>query len=162
VKNYIRIFENLKCFHAFVKHVLLPYMTPQRRQVYEKFNQKIRMNQNIGIVSMIERNLLYNLHYSVFSSRLILEGTAVKSILHQTLHSAPTNLSTQLVSQPDNSIQFYRDLKRIVKLVTLTILVLNYSMLRSISTEVRVKYYQCVLYIKNVHVCMVFCSTYVM
>jgi hypothetical protein len=47
--------------------------------LFEKFDQKSGMNQNGGLSSSIEKNLLYKMHQLVFPPTLILEGATVET-----------------------------------------------------------------------------------
>jgi hypothetical protein len=53
-----------------------------RGQLFENFDQKNGMNQNGGLSSSIEENLLYKMHSLVFHPTLILGSTIVEKCLY--------------------------------------------------------------------------------
>jgi hypothetical protein len=58
-------------------------------KVYEKLDQKTGINEDREVYSLIERNLLYKMHYFVSSPTLISIGAKVKDILYRYFWASP-------------------------------------------------------------------------
>jgi aspartokinase-like uncharacterized kinase len=58
--------ESLGIFIRFPSSPYEVIQTVKVAQVYEKFNQKIGINDKGGIGSSIEQNVFYNIYYFVF------------------------------------------------------------------------------------------------
>ncbi len=112
-------------------------------KVYEKFDQKTGMNENREVYSLIERNLLYKMHYFVSSPTVILKGASVNNIFYWN-YPANFDAYSRKISMNCFKTQFktHPQHEGFVKTATLMIFILNYATINPILIVIRGKQYQ--------------------